>query len=261
MIGLGLSLTKQLGGGFSPRALFANGEQGAWFDPSDLSTLWQDSARTTPVTDYGDPVGAMDDKSGNGNHATQATSTARPTLRQDGALYYLDFDGVDDKLQTGTIDLTHTSQVTVVAAVSKASNPAGRGTVVNFVDNGLNTFVLEAPKAASTDTRWLYAGNVVGVAAAHTLALNTPVLYTGTANIGAPKIELRANGASAAVNFSSPGTGNFKSGPLGIGDYVNMPGRFFHGRIYGLLVIDRILTASEIAMVEAHMATRSGVTL
>jgi hypothetical protein len=44
-------------------SLFANGEQGAWYDPSDLTTLFQDSNGTTPVTADGQPVGLMLDKS------------------------------------------------------------------------------------------------------------------------------------------------------------------------------------------------------
>jgi len=47
---------------FSPGELFANGEQGAWYDPSDFATLYQDSAGTTPVTALGQPVGLMLDK-------------------------------------------------------------------------------------------------------------------------------------------------------------------------------------------------------
>jgi hypothetical protein len=66
---------------FSPVALFAGGVQGAWYDPSDFSTLFQNSAGTTPVTAVEQPVGYMADKSGRGNHATQATSASRPTLR------------------------------------------------------------------------------------------------------------------------------------------------------------------------------------
>lgn len=45
------------------KALFAAGEQGAWYDPSDLSTMFQDSAGTTPVTADGQPVGLILDKS------------------------------------------------------------------------------------------------------------------------------------------------------------------------------------------------------
>lgn len=64
---------------FTPLYLFANGEQGVWYDPSDLTTMFQDTAGTIPAA-YGQPVGLILDKSGNGNHAAQATATARPTL-------------------------------------------------------------------------------------------------------------------------------------------------------------------------------------
>ena len=67
-------------GGFSPLSLFAASEPGFWFDPSDLSTLFQDTAGTTPVTAAGQSVARINDKSGRGNHATQSTSLSRPTL-------------------------------------------------------------------------------------------------------------------------------------------------------------------------------------
>src|SRR5690554_962627 len=84
---------------FDPLSLFSNGEQGAWYDPSDLTTLYQDSAGTTPVTADGDPVGRMLDKSGNGNHADQSVAASRPIYRTDGVLHWLEFDGVDDSLR------------------------------------------------------------------------------------------------------------------------------------------------------------------
>lgn len=76
---------------FEPIDLFSAGQTGGWYDPSDLSTLWQDSSRTVPVTAYGDPVGAMDDKSGNGNHLVQTIAYLRPEYRDPsgyGALYF-----------------------------------------------------------------------------------------------------------------------------------------------------------------------------
>lgn len=83
---------------FSPLSLFSNGEQGAWYDPSDLSTLYQDAAGTSPVTADGDPVGLMLDKSGNDNHASQSSAYSRPIYRTDAALHWLEFDGKDDYL-------------------------------------------------------------------------------------------------------------------------------------------------------------------
>jgi hypothetical protein len=45
------------------KSLFANNEQGFFYDPNDLSTMFQDSAGTIPVTGVGQPVGLMLDKS------------------------------------------------------------------------------------------------------------------------------------------------------------------------------------------------------
>jgi hypothetical protein len=65
---------------YSPLSLFGGGEQGAWYDPSDFSTMYQDNLGVTPVTAVGQTVGRIEDKSGNGNHATQATAASRPIL-------------------------------------------------------------------------------------------------------------------------------------------------------------------------------------
>jgi hypothetical protein len=72
-VGLGVSLLSSTtllsrrGATFSPASLFATGEQGAWYDPSDLSTLFQDSAGTTPVTAPDQTVALLLDKAQNTN--------------------------------------------------------------------------------------------------------------------------------------------------------------------------------------------------
>jgi len=83
---------------WTPLQLFLAGVQGVWFDPSDVSTLFQDAAGTIPVTADGDPAGRMLDQSGNGNHAIQTVSGSRPVYRTDGVLHWLQFDGADDFL-------------------------------------------------------------------------------------------------------------------------------------------------------------------
>ena len=71
---------------FDPSELFVGGTAGAWYDPSDLSTLFTTSAGTTQCAMPGGgaavSVGRMLDKSGNGNHAIAFNdTTARPELR------------------------------------------------------------------------------------------------------------------------------------------------------------------------------------
>ena len=51
------------GGTFVPHQLFTSGAQGAWYDPSDFSTLFQNAAGTTPVTAVEQPVRLMLDRS------------------------------------------------------------------------------------------------------------------------------------------------------------------------------------------------------
>jgi len=115
-------------GGFSPASLFADGVIGVWYGPSDIDTLFQDSAGTTPVTTAGQPVGLMLDKSGRANHAVQATAAARPTYQTGPARATL--DKVDDRLS-----------VTV---------PAGgfTGTMVLGTDQGTASYGVTIPAGA-----------------------------------------------------------------------------------------------------------------
>jgi len=62
-------------------ALFGAGDQGAMLDFSDTAVLYQDNTGLTPVTDYGQVIGKVSDKSGKNNNATQATSANRPIRR------------------------------------------------------------------------------------------------------------------------------------------------------------------------------------
>lgn len=59
--GLPVGVTMAVGS-FSPSSVFGVSDLGAWYDPSDLLTLFQDSAGTTPVTATGNPIGLMLDK-------------------------------------------------------------------------------------------------------------------------------------------------------------------------------------------------------
>jgi len=111
---------------FLPSDLFAAGEQGVWFDPGDIATLFQDTAGTIPVTTAGQSVALMKDKSGRGHDATQSTAAYRPTWQIEPYGYgYLLFDGSNDYMATNNINLTGTAQVTAsVGLLVDATNRA-----------------------------------------------------------------------------------------------------------------------------------------
>ena len=66
--GVGVSTSRQfIGAAFRNfnqpiQKLFVNGEQGFFYDPNDLSTMFQDYEGTSPVTAVGQPVGIILDK-------------------------------------------------------------------------------------------------------------------------------------------------------------------------------------------------------
>src|SRR5690554_1686753 len=125
--------------------LFEDGAKGVWYDPSDLSTLFQDAEGTTPVTADGDPVGLMLDKSGNGNHVSQSVSAARPVYRTDGEHYWLEFDGIDDMLTSGKQVVNGLDYWWGASHSCLSSDRAG--TIFASSDEGLRSHVLY------TDTR------------------------------------------------------------------------------------------------------------
>jgi len=79
---------------FDPLTLFESGEDGAFLQAGDLSTMFTDLAGTNPAT-VGDPVALWVDGSGNGNDATQSVVASRMVISGSGP-YYLDPDGGDD---------------------------------------------------------------------------------------------------------------------------------------------------------------------
>jgi len=92
------------GGGFDSAQELITSFNGPklWYDPSNITTLQQDSAGTIPVVSAGDPIGRIMDISGANHHATQTTAGSRPTWQTTFAV----FDGTDDSWATPAIDFS-----------------------------------------------------------------------------------------------------------------------------------------------------------
>lgn len=240
------------GGGasaFTPATLFAASEAGAWYDPSDLSTLWQDTGGTVAVTADGQSVARMDDKSGNGNHLTQATAGMRPVYHTDGTKHWLEYDGVDDIL---VAPIATSLPVDGVFALRQVTWNGGRMIGGRNPASLATNLVYQSP---STPSLSLYAGTTGAVNSDASVGTDFVLTY-------------RFNGASSrqAVDNGSYATGDSgasrpDSVMFSIGNQpvsTSLPTNMLD---YGGIVIDRNLTDAEISQARTHFAAKQGRTL
>ena len=385
-LGIGLGITRLSGvlgpAPFSPLDLFASGEEGAWYDPSDLTTLYQDAAGTTPVTGTGQPVGLMLDKSkgltlgpeavtngtfdtdisgwsthgggaalswnagrllcsttssfngakqaittvagktylasitvypngsselrigvgdganlsdiqlfiespsvtktysfyfkalsstttvsvtaGNlpvtgsfevdnvtvkelpGNHATQSTSTARPTLQLSGSSYYLDFDGVDDYME---MTLASAQPQPVSLACSWKQDAIG---TFNFIYDGVSdSYTRHVLRSTNAGPVYQIGGPTI-----------TTTSFTADTSEHV-SVYLAPNGSDYTFKLNGQtetgtGIGANSWGALTLGSWYQQTQYWLDGRIYGFIGINRSLDPDEITSVESYLADKTG---
>lgn len=260
--GIALAINDPNGAGFDPLSLFSAGEQGVWYDPSDLSTLFQDAAGTIPVTAAEQPVGLMRDKSGRGNHATQATATSRPILQTEEGRWYLAFDGVDDGMFTTAINFTATNKVTAFAGFMKVSNAALGALFELSSDWGTNsgTFSLFTPSTTGTLTDRVTSGGTLKANVTTTAAAMSPTtnVLSMSGDISGDSLSMRVNALPAGTpSAADQGTGNYGTYPLYIGRRNNAAYPL-NGRIYSLIVRGAASSAQQITDTENYINSKTG---
>lgn len=246
--------------------LFSNGEQGFYYDPNDLSTMYQDAAGTTPVTAAGQPVGLMLDKSGCNNHARQTVSASRPILQRNATTgaYYLAFDGTDDFLVTNNIDFTATDKLSLFAGVRKYANSVR---VLCELSSDMNanagSFYLTAPENGQGQYGFKARANANQHASMTALTQNTSIddicVLSASSDLSSDRNTIRRNGVFSSINYELGG-GNYGNYPLYIGRRggTSLP---FNGHIYGLIGVGKLTSDKETAAIEKELSKRLGVTL
>lgn len=181
-----------------------------------------------------------------GNHATQATSTKRPILRQTaGGLYYLEHDGVDDCL---------VSAFMIAQPIVRISGVSLRAWVAN------KRLFAEASGAAAGRLYTDPAGSpTIGIYSG--ASITTTDLTVGSAGV----VTERHNGGSGrlAVNSLAYVTGNSSTLlPAGISIGAKADGsEAAQLDFYGTVMIGRDLTDAEVATARRYQGLRCGVAL
>jgi hypothetical protein len=247
---------------FSLRAALFAGTQGVWYDPSDLSTVFQDAAGTIPgVVDQ--PVGLILDTSGNGNHALQAVSGDRPTLRSSNGLYWLEFvAGVNDELRTSNF-LTNSLGFYCVAGLSMDSRSgsgitsmvfgAGAKGAGNNADNVMGMAERTDVVQDIVVAQRIGTSTTVGVAVARNFySIGSAFVGEGYQESGL--IAARVNNSQRVVNRYAPSDSPTANRSLAIQSANAM--KFFGG-----IFVKREVDESMKILCRQFLASKSGVTL
>ena len=213
---------------FSPGELFANGEQGAWYDPSDFATLYQDSAGTTPVTALGQPVGLMLDKANWDGRGVVNLLTQTEALDQSPPWIYTDVT-VSANATTAP-DGTLTADKVIATSVANIHRISQGVPVTAGSAYTLSVYL----KAAEYSTAVLQQGPSGAFTSARSVIVNLATgQITGETVSGSGSIESIGGGWYRVSVTSSIATGN---GSPGIRIYVNQEGGFVGDDVSGIYV-------------------------
>ncbi len=220
-----------------------------WFDATDT-----DADGRPDVSEKSRPVKQWSDKSGRGNHATQAEAARRPAyvpvaLRDKPALR---FDGNDCLISSAVHDWSSDWTLFVVASLSYDTPNSWRGIVGNRFGAGKAHWWTLGTKSDGTTYLELAAGK--GVFSTVRPAGAGPQLYSVVRNGNA--FVLNRNGAEMG-RAAMAHTGG-KSNELRIGQWCSAD-QGWKGEIAEVIVYDRTLTEAERKRVEAYLATKWGV--
>lgn len=225
----------------------------AWYKADGV--LWQDSARTTPATADGDPVGSWDDASGVGTHAIQATSTKRPLLKTGilNAKPVLRFDGVDDFLAAVAFGAALAQPNTIFAVYTNGTNAAGE--VITDGDSASrHQLAARGAAYAGGAQAGMYAGTVLAGGASYAGA--TSRIFAAKFNGASSK--LWVDGGAAKVTGDA-GAASWARVVLGT-DSLTPGTQFLHADLAEVLVYNAGLTTCQLDSVGGYLATKYGLT-
>jgi len=246
-------------------ALFANGERGAWLPAWNLPKLFQSSDGTGSVLFSGDPIGKVTDQDGQtDNSITQATSAKKPTLQHDGdGRPYIDFDGVDDFLQSAPGLFPDAISELWMACAVDTNDGSVRNTVCGISDGGYSAADVWAiiDYEISGETRFALNRSFGFSISEVPSVVGSPAILHGIYD-DTNGSRLRINGSQASNHPNTIGAitvnQNLDVGAIDNGGDVVAQSPI---RLYGLLIRDRAPSVEEISLVDEILAAHSPVTL
>ena len=242
------------------KALFGNDEAGGLWLPGP-DTCFTDTAGTT-AAGVGDTVARINDSSGNGNHATQATVAARPALgRTVEGGWYLAFDGVDDGMlidaALGT--LLNSNSLKALSGTAYANNSTAAGYIFHSQGSQSSRSVIAFALLTNVQSHdeWVFrSSGENGIAS----SLNPHVTTSNIDKASDPRTGIvRFDGSEVPATV---GTGNPATEQLTLGFRApSSPAVFWSGKFFGAAISLQHADAAKTLQLEQFLAARAGITL
>lgn len=226
---------------------------GGGFTPGIISNLqlWLDAADERTIQDTAGSVSQWDDKSGNGDNATQGTGTNQPTINvttQNG-LRTLDFDGINDRLAFPNLSLNGLTDVTVFAVFNVDSTTSGSDDPLSF-GSGSEGQILMGASATAQSFALGFFSDLTPIAFGVEDSMNILGIVTSASASRSFK-----NGTLVAEDLTPP-----SAWTTGAGDYgvmaSNTPNRHCKGQFAELIIYNKTLSDAERIQVETYLSNK-----
>jgi len=242
-----------------------------WLDASAPETLFDATSGGSLVAADGG-VARWEDKSGNGRHATQATSGNRP-LRKTGVQNgrgVLRFDGANDSLATPAFHISAANGYCTAFIVAATASIAETASALHFVcqDNSSippRTFQLFRRNGDKLQSVWFNNFSETSALGVVEVSISANTFFCGSVSVG-DSVAMRKNGILGATFLSAPTTSiDRRGGALFIGARTNQIDEssaldFVQGDICEIIIYNSALSATDREAVENYLIAKWGIT-
>lgn len=222
--------------------------------PRDNLALWLKS--DYQVAASGGKVSNWMDASGNGNDASQATSSNQPALKVNAinGLPTVTFDGSTKFLQMGSGFADFTSGASAFIVAKPVSPVTSDGTLFDLGNAGSNDLALREPSSTGLELFSYSGGTPSSISASSAITVDQfqlmEAIHTGSDLTG----RLLTDGSKTAFGPLTQLVNTTRSNNF-IGQWNDGSGRF-NGEIAEILLFSREVTAAERADIEAYLCDR-----
>jgi hypothetical protein len=222
--------------------------------PQQISGLnvWLDADDSSTITESSNLVSQWNDKSGNGNHVSQANASEQPLTNTNtiGGKNALSFDGGDIlsanyTVSSGSLTIFIVNKIDVLTSIFERNFAISRTTTTEGLING----------GANSSTFFMGSRHPENV------------LLTSTSNTSPNILSYIKSGANSQtfyingvlVDSDTSGITTFTSQKLEIGGHSSDPIIRHDGQIGEFIVYDRALTTTEREQIESYLSDKWGI--